>query len=200
MNSTIKTKPDFKNPLQQKAKENIVKSKPYVTNNSNNDEWYTPEEYIEMAREVLQHIDLDPASCAYANKTIKADRYFSIDDDGLQHTWNGKIWMNPPYGSKLIKEFAKKFVVEYRDGHIQEGIVLVNNSTDSKWFRGLAKEASAIVFVTGRINFNSSFRESKRPLQGQAFLYFGKHNDSFLKVFSHIGIPCLLADPNNGTA
>ena len=176
---------------------NHARSRPYVMNNSHNDEWYTPEKYIEMARRVLKKIDLDPASCAYANKTVKAVQYFSIEDDGLQHTWNGNVWMNPPYGSKLIGKFADKFATEFRDGHIREGIVLVNNATDSKWFRQLAKEASAIVFVNGRITFNSSTQESKRPLQGQAFLYFGTQKEAFMKEFSAIGIVCSVNHQNN---
>src|ERR1035437_2395258 len=41
-------------------------------------EWYTPSEYVELARRVLGEIDLDPASSDEAQTTIKAKVYFSI--------------------------------------------------------------------------------------------------------------------------
>jgi ParB family chromosome partitioning protein len=40
-------------------------------------EWYIPEEYLALAREVMGAIDLDPASTAEAQKTIKAKKFFS---------------------------------------------------------------------------------------------------------------------------
>lgn len=56
--------------------------KPHVTNNSKDDEWYTPAKYIEAAREVLGSIDLDPASNDFANETVKASVYYTEERDG----------------------------------------------------------------------------------------------------------------------
>ena len=53
--------------------------------------WYTPETYIEMAREVMGGIDLDPASDAEAQKVVKAERFFDKEADGLQPTEAGKM-------------------------------------------------------------------------------------------------------------
>src|SRR5690606_446129 len=68
----------------------------HVSNNSGENEWYTPPCYIESARVVMGEIDLDPASSQAANKIIKAKKFFDEQADGLSKSWGGNIWMNPP--------------------------------------------------------------------------------------------------------
>ena len=161
--------------------------KPHVSNNSGNNEWYTPKKYVDAARRVLGNIDLDPASCAYANETVRAEKFFSVDDDGLTKEWHGKVWMNPPYNSESVVKFTEKFVDEYQVGNTKEGIVLVNNATETSWFTNMVNAAAAVVFSRGRIRYESATRESLSPLQGQAFLYFGQNIEKFLNEFSEIG-------------
>ena len=71
-------------------------------------EWYTPAKNIEVAREVLGEIDLDPASHAIAQQTVKATRFFTAADDGLKQLWHGRVLFNPPYGRGLIAPFVDK--------------------------------------------------------------------------------------------
>lgn len=167
--------------------ETTPEHKPHVSNNSGNNEWYTPKKYVDAARRVLGGIDLDPASCAYANETVQAERFFSVENDGLTKEWRGRVWMNPPYNAESVVKFTEKFVDEYEAGHINEGVVLVNNATETSWFVNMVNVAAAIVFPRGRIRYESSTRESLAPLQGQAFLYFGENIDKFFEAFSEIG-------------
>jgi hypothetical protein len=46
------------------------------TQGTGENEWFTPEKYIELARSVLGEIDLDPASCEAAQKTVRAKKWF----------------------------------------------------------------------------------------------------------------------------
>ena len=188
MKRPVDTEPDepAKEPLEIRT-ETTPEHKPHVSNNSGNNEWYTPKKYVDAARRVLGGIDLDPASCAYANETVQAERFFSVEDDGLTKEWRGRVWMNPPYNAESVVKFTEKFVDEYEAGHINEGIVLVNNATETSWFVNMVNVASAIVFPRGRIRYESSTRESLAPLQGQAFLYFGENTDKFFEAFSEIG-------------
>lgn len=162
-------------------------AKPHVSNNSGCNEWYTPEEYIELVWDVIGEIDLDPASCEYANRTIQARKYFTIEQDGLKQEWHGRVWMNPPYNAELVPLFSEKFVGEYESGRVTEGIVLVNNATETSWFWNLAKCAKAVCFPKGRIRYTSQTRTSMAPLQGQAFLYFGNNERRFIDAFQKVG-------------
>ncbi len=71
-------------------------------------EWYTPSPFVEAAREVMGGIDLDPASHEEANRTVKAARFFSEEDNGLLQVWSGRVFLNPPGG--LVVEFWKKLI------------------------------------------------------------------------------------------
>lgn len=150
-------------------------------------EWYTPPDYVEAARRVLGRIDLDPASSEKAQKTIKARRYYSADDDGLSQEWRGSVWLNPPYAQPLIHQFAEKAVAEVNAGRVTEAIVLTHNYTDTAWFHLLESACSAICFTRGRIRFVSSSGELASPTQGQAFFYFGNRRDEFADVFKAYG-------------
>lgn len=164
------------------------KKKPHVVNNSTDNEWYTPERYIESARLVMGSIDLDPASNDFANKTVKASEYFTEENDGLSQEWFGNIWMNPPYQTTLLQRFADKLI----SSKFNQAIVLVNNATETAWFEKLVSKASAIVFHKGRIRFVKRDGEHGAPLQGQAFMYFGNHSDVFLEEFRKYGWGCKL--------
>lgn len=162
--------------------------KPHVTNNSKDDEWYTPEKYIEAARTVMGTIDLDPASNEFANEVVKAEKYFDESTNGLEQEWFGNIWLNPPYSTALIPKFADKIT----SSRFNQAIVLVNNATETAWFRKMVDNASAIVFTTGRIKFRKRDGTHGTPLQGQAIMYFGTKPYMFLNVFRQFGWGCVL--------
>ena len=83
-------------------------------------EWHTPQDYVEAARMTMGGIDLDPASCALANETVRAKAYYSEEDDGLVQPWAGKVFLNPPGG--LVKQFWNKLVDEFKSGSVPEAI------------------------------------------------------------------------------
>ncbi|MGO1541409.1 MAG: DNA N-6-adenine-methyltransferase [Luteimonas sp.] len=162
--------------------------KAHVANNSGNNEWYTPAEYIEAARRVMGGIDVDPASSAIANSRVQALTYFTAEDDGLKQEWHGRVWMNPPYAQPLIANFADAVAEKYAGGEIEQACVLVNNATDTAWFHTMLAGASAVCFPRGRIRFiDPQGNPSGAPLQGQAVLYFGESAESFATEFSQFG-------------
>lgn len=160
----------------------------HVSNNSGENEWYTPDIYISAARAVLGTIDIDPASSELANKTVKATRYYTKDIDGVSQEWRGKCWMNPPYSTDEIRRFIEKYAESVKSGSVTEGIVLVNNATETNWFSTLISVSAAVVFPCSRIKFiDKNGVPNGAPLQGQAFLYAGKNPSKFLEVFTGFG-------------
>jgi len=164
----------------------IVRRTPVVTYNTGDNEWYTPVMFIELARQVMGAIDLDPASCVAANEVVQAKKIYTIEDDGLVQPWSGRVWLNPPYSSDLIGKFCDKVVAEYQQGNISAAMVLVNNSTETLWFRTLVQCASAIVFPHSRIKFWKPEGGPGAPTQGQAIVYIGPDYRRFLQVFQSV--------------
>lgn len=164
----------------------------HVGNNSGNSEWYTPQKYVEAVHEVMGFIDTDPCSCEAANEVVRAETFYTEEQDGLQKEWHGCVYVNPPYGDGTVEEFAVKLLLELDAGRATQAIFLVNNCTETKWFQTLICHAAAVCFPCGRISFWSLDRPSKTPLQGQAILYFGKKAKRFKSVFCGIGFTSLV--------
>jgi len=168
---------------------------PRVINGGGN-EWYTPPQYIEAAREVMGGIDLDPASNDIAAQWINATSYYTITDNGLAKSWEGRVWMNPPYSQPLISQFFEKLLSEFEKGTVSEAIALTNNNTDTAWFHQVMRDVQAVCFTRGRIKFLFEGTNKKAsPTQGQVFYYLGPAPQRFVEVFSQFGT-CLLASPN----
>jgi ParB family chromosome partitioning protein len=146
-------------------------------------EWYTPQEFIESARLVLDCIDLDPASSEIAQQQVRAERFFTLADDGLSQPWAGRVFLNPPYAQPAIQQFVEKIVREIDLGGVSEAILLTHNYTDTRWFHHAAMACDAICFTRGRIGFLSPDGKKAAPTQGQAFFYFGPRPERFQEVF-----------------
>jgi hypothetical protein len=153
---------------------------------SGENEWYTPAKYIEAARLVLGGIDLDPASSSRANKTVKATVFHSAEEDGLKRPWQGRLWLNPPYG-RLAGEFVRRLIVEYQASAIESAIALVNaHCTDTDWFQPLWD--CPLCFTDHRIDFDSNGRDKDATsTHGSVFAYFGKAEKEFKQEFAGFG-------------
>lgn len=69
-----------------------------IQHSNRSNEWFTPVDILERVRAVLGTIDLDPASCAEANRLVCAKEYYTNLDDGLKQDWRGNVYVNPPGG------------------------------------------------------------------------------------------------------
>lgn len=167
---------------------------PHLTLNTGDNEWYTPDDILDAARDVLGVIDLDPASSAIAQTRVRARLHFDKDTDGLMQPWRGRVWLNPPYARGLIDRFVQKLVEEFKAGNVTAAILLTNNATDAKWFGAAAAVASRLCLPHGRIRFLSPGGEAGAPLQGQSVFYLGSEGGRFTEVFQQFGPTWMVAN------
>lgn len=168
-----------------------------MNNQSVSADWYTPAMYIEAARRVMGHIDLDPASCTLANETVGAASFYTKEENGLTLPWRGNVWLNPPFGREngsgksIIGMFVSKLIEEYEAGNIDQAIILLPVQTNAKWFWPL--EDFTLCTSRKRVHFNrlvdGVLKKNSRDshMLGTLFVYMGPHKDFFAEVFSQFG-------------
>lgn len=111
--------------------------------NGGHDEWLTPPGIVQA----LGDFDLDP--CApVARPWDLAAKHFSKEDDGLAQPWEGRVWLNPPFGREAVKWLRK--MVEHGNG-----IALVPARTETAMFyECIWNVADAVLFMQGRPHFH----------------------------------------------
>lgn len=72
---------------------------------SNSCEWETPLDFFKVL-DAEFHFDVDV--CA-TPENAKCTEYYTKADDGLEKTWMGSCWMNPPYGRGIGKWMKKAY-------------------------------------------------------------------------------------------
>lgn len=150
-------------------------------------EWYTPHTIIEAARAVMGGIDLDPASCATANDVVKAEQYFTEDDNGLEQKWEGRVFINPPFAHPTVKHFAEKLLESMSGGEVEQAIWLSNACVDVGWWQELAA-IGTVCFHRGRIKFYGAEGKLQPPTLGQSIIYLGDNHDVFRAAFLQFGV------------
>lgn len=116
-------------------------------------EWYTPDWLVELCRDALGgHIDLDPATCAFAQETIGAKRFFTKSEDGLAQMWDTSgrtttVFLNAPYCRMMTRFGVKKSSMgvwlvraleAYVNGEIEQAILVTKSVDATRWGRVLS--------------------------------------------------------------
>lgn len=148
-------------------------------------DFYTHPEIVEAARTAMGAIDLDPASCADANRVVQATRFFGAKENGLLHDWAGNVWLNPPYG-KWGGDWVPKLLLEWRSGRVTQMCALATTRViTAQGFHPLVRQASAMWVGCGRWKFWGP--KAGEPDEGHVVFYFGTRVDEFRAAFSDIG-------------
>lgn len=152
-----------------------IHSKP---NDGHTNEWLTPPEVIKA----LGKFSLDP--CAHPDQFYRtAARMVAPPTDGLAMNWDGRVWLNPPYGSQLRHWISK--LADHGDG-----IALVPARTEvESWFWPYIWErADAILFLRGRLYFRKPDGCTVGNAgHGSVLAAYGKANVSAIKRSGIVG-------------
>lgn len=98
------------------------------------DEWYSP-------RWLFDALGIRFASdvCAPLDRTfssVPADRYLTIEDDGLSQHWEGTVWCNPPYSKP--EPWARRMI------HHGDGLLLTHIPMNAGWCVDMWETCDAI--------------------------------------------------------
>lgn len=101
------------------------------------DEWYTPRWIFDAAGLTF---DLDVcAPVAPEFRTCPARRFLTVLEDGLTATWEGLVWMNPPYSNPA--PWVDRFTAH------SSGLALVPAS-NSHWRGRLVRSADGMALLS----------------------------------------------------
>lgn len=124
-------------------------------------EWYTPPQLFDR---LGLRFDLDPASPNPPVPWVPADRFYW--EDGHLLPWEGRVWLNPPYGPAAIPFIDRMIEHDY-------GLMLLPARTETRAFQRAATAAEAVVFLSDRLHFVRPDGHQSRSSFASALLVFG---------------------------
>lgn len=131
-------------------------------------EWYTPPSLFDALGLTF---DLDPASPeAGPVAWVPAERFIAPSEDGTAERWNGRVWLNPPYGPAGVR-FIEKMVFHHH------GLMLLPARTETRIFQWAAGAADDVVFLKDRLHFIRPDGYQARSSFGSALLVYGIAGD-----------------------
>jgi len=129
--------------------------------------------------DALGGFDMDVAS-GCEEKPI-ADTCLTPKDDGLSHSWIGKIFLNPPFSEKL--RWYRKAVNEVNAGNADTVVALAPVDTSTQWFQNWYSKADLICWLEGR----DWYEANGSPSFNTAVAVFGEYPDELVRVLERKG-------------
>jgi phage N-6-adenine-methyltransferase len=110
--------------------------------------WRTPQDFFDNLNKEF-NFTLDP--CA-DDKNHKCLDYFTEEENGLKHSWQGSTaFVNPPYGREIGKWVKKCYEESLKPN--TKVVMLIPSRTDTTYFHDYILGKAEIRFLKGRIKF-----------------------------------------------
>jgi len=153
--------------IQSQGDEDGKKKDLSVHFSSATDDWPTPNDFFQSCN--LKYGPFTTDVCA-SKENAKCDKFYTIEDSGLNQKWEGVCWMNPPYGG-LIGQWMKKAYDSSLDGATV--VCLVPSRTDTRWWHDYAVHGE-IEFIKGRLKFGG--HKNPAPFPSALVVFKPKRN------------------------
>ena len=135
------------------------------------------------ARAVMGRIDLDPASTSEANETVQAKAIYTVEDDGLEQPWAGRVFLNPPFSAQLKRAFCDRLRESVTSGDVTQAVLVTPIDISPQWGDVIRTCASAVALAVGSTPFYGPRGERGGPGFGHMVSYYGPNVERFASVF-----------------
>jgi hypothetical protein len=151
---------------------------------SQKSDWNTPESLLKHVYAFWPDgVSLDP--CSNSTSIVVASLRWdgSEGQNGLTKPWEGRVFVNPPYGREITDWIEKiQCEVSARDCEV---LVLVPARTDTRWWHLAMKDCRAVCFLKGRLKFVGAPHVAPFP---SAVVYWGRRTGQFWLKFRETGV------------
>lgn len=125
------------------------------------DERFTPTHFLDKIVESFGPISIDP--CAHADANVVADRYLTVEDDGLSTTWSGDLaYVNPPYSDAA--KWLERCHRAWERGECRTVVTLVPARTHIRAYANYVHDIADVVMIKGRLQFDNANLAGGFPL------------------------------------
>lgn len=108
--------------------------------------WLTPPGIIKA----LGEFDLDPCAAPEPRPWDTARRHYGRAENGLAHPWEGRVWLNPPYGGPSIVGPWLRRMAAHRCG---TALIFARTETEA-FHETVWNVATGCFFFAGRLHFH----------------------------------------------
>lgn len=159
------------------------------------EDYFTDFHIVEAAGRAMGGIDIDAASHKHAQRRLIDSGiqfvprdYYTLARSAFDHQWNGKVWLNPPYGH--YEPWFARALYELTTGHLEQLCMIspvhaFNTKVASEFMTRV--EAGVILSPTPDF-YNPSDPSAKGTNLPHIVVYLGGHRERFLSAFASLGI------------
>jgi transcriptional regulator with XRE-family HTH domain len=117
------------------------------------DKRFTPQWFLDYVYTAFGEIDLDP--CSHPQALVKAKRYICLPECGIQSSWRGTqvAYVNPPFSA--VVKWYRRASDAWISGEAKTIVMLVPTRTDSDVFQRMVSRDADVLFLGGRMRFES---------------------------------------------